>query len=74
MSDKITAEPKVDSQLDCSVSDTDRLNWLSKNAGALGITPEWEWGKDDGNYRVLKMGEYTDMRAKIDDLMEKQNA
>ena len=53
-------------------TDTERLDWLEKNASRLGIKPDWRWckvGKSTGWVSTDEMSEHTDIRGKIDEMM-----
>jgi hypothetical protein len=51
-------------------TDTERLDWLERNASKLGITVDYKWSVVKGYVRPEDMREYTDIRSRIDKLAE----
>jgi len=50
--------------------DTERLDWLERNASKLGIATDYKWVSAEGYVRPEDMREYTDIRSRIDKLAE----
>jgi hypothetical protein len=51
-------------------TDTERLDWLERNASKLGIATDCRWTSAEGYVRPEDMREYTDIRSRIDKLAE----
>jgi hypothetical protein len=51
-------------------TDKERMDWLERNASNMGFKADCRWFKVTGTYEAEKLGEFTDIRKRIDKLME----
>lgn len=54
------------------MTDTEILDWITKNASKLGLKPEYQWGKIKGDGSAdMRENEFTDIRKKVIELAAK---